>query len=867
MARRKGAKPNGPPKRPTGGKRRVSRQGNPSAKRGSGRRRLQLRLGALSRVLRFAQTPLGTALVGLFLISTAVGGVVYNHYYWKFRGVIERRMDGGAFDKTARFLAVPRVISVGDPVTVSAIARNLRSAGYTTGRDNPVGWYVREDSSIEIHPGSLSHFDPLVARIEVEDGHVARIIAPEYGQDLNAYKLEPELITNQFDQERSKRRLFRFEDFPKHLVEAVIAIEDHRFYRHSGIDFLRTAGAALEGLANWRRPRGTSTLSQQLARNFFLTREVTIRRKLAEAMIAVQLESRLTKEEIFENYANQIFMGHQSSFNIHGFGEAARAFFDKDVRDITLAEAALLAGLPQGPSYLNPYRYPDRAQQRRGQVLAAMLREGFIGEQEWVDASATEIELARGHVESRDAPYYIDLVNRSLSGRFEAKDLERNNYWVFTTLDKRLQEIAVGAVRDGMQLVDERVARQSRLRGKQPPRAQVALVAMDPKTGEIKAVVGGRDYGGSQLNRALAKRQPGSVFKPFVYAAAFDTALDAERRTLIERGYGDSLPEYAQVSYPPPPGLLTPATLVIDEPTEFVYSDFQEPYAPSNHLDHYFGRISLRLALMKSINVATVKVGEMAGYQRVLDLATRAGMGADMLPVPSMCLGTFEVTPVEVAAAYTAFANAGVRVEPRFVRYVRDDQGTTLYESKVEENAVIDRRVAYLVTHIMRDVIRHGSGIRARVRYGITDAAGKTGTDDDGWFAGFSNDLICVVWVGFDDNTDLGLEGAHSALPIWAMFMQRVRELATYASPGALPEPEGVVRVPVDPVHQVLAQEFCKQCREEAYIAGTQPDTLHMASFIAAKERHERAGRDTAAFDSPILVRRRSSGFAAESGP
>ena len=823
---------------------------------GSGMLRLRLASGLIGGTVRFVRTPLGTTLFGLFLIASAIGAVVYNHFYWKYHGIIERRMEGGAFDQTARFLAVPRLISKGDPTSVPAIVRNLRAAGYTRSEDNPVGWYALAGGAIEIHPGQLSHFDPLAARIEVEEGRVSRIVAPELGRELNAYKLEPELITNQFDQERSKRRLFKFQDYPQHLIDAVIAIEDHRFYRHGGIDFLRTAGAAIEGLSTWERPRGTSTLSQQLARNFFLTREVTLRRKMAEAMIAVQLESRLTKEEIFENYANQIFMGYQSSFNIHGFGEAARAFFDKDVRDVTLAEAALLAGLPQGPSYLNPYRYPERAKQRRGQVLTAMLREGYVDEQSWTDASAEDIVLARGHMESRDAPYYIDLVNRSLSGRFEAKDLETKNFWVYTTLDKRLQEIAVEAVREGMELVDERVAAQRRYRGKEPPRPQVALVAMDPRSGEIKAVVGGRDYGGSQLNRALAKRQPGSVFKPFVFAAAFDTALDAERQTLIERGYGNSLPEYAMTEYPPPPGLMTPATLVIDEPTEFVFSEDQDPYAPSNHKDHYFGRISLRLALMKSINVATVKVGEMVGYQRVLDLASRAGMGADLLPVPSMCLGTFEVTPVEVAAAYSAFANGGVRVEPRFVDYVRDDQGRTLFESRKAERPVIDKRVAYLVTNIMQDVIRHGSGIRARVRYGITNAAGKTGTDDDGWFAGFSNDLICVVWVGFDDNTDLGLEGAHSALPIWAMFMQRVSELASYANPGAMPVPEGVVRVPVDPIQRTLAEEYCKECRQEAYIAGTQPDTSHMVSYLAAKEFHERRARDAPAPVSPLLVRR-----------
>lgn len=800
-------------------------------------KRVRFRLGLLARALHFVRTPGGTAVLALGLIAAVVGGVVYNHYYWKFREIIDMRLTGGAFDRTARFLATPRTISAGDPGSTATIAKNLRAAGYTYDRQNPIGWYELAGNSIQIHPGPLSHFAPDPAQIDVEDGHIAQIIAIETLDPLQAYQLEPELITNLFDEERSKRRLFKFSDYPKHLVDAVIAIEDHRFFSHFGIDLIRTTRAAFEGLREWKKPRGTSTLTQQLARNFFLTREGTWSRKVAEAMIALQLEGRLSKEEIFENYANQIFMGRQGSFNVHGFGEAARAFFDKDVRDVTLAEAALLAGLPQGPSYLNPYRYLERAKGRRDQVLAAMRREGFIDQPTHNAAVQQGIELAMGHMEARDAPYYIDLVNKSLQDHFPTEALTTEDYWVFTTLDKQLQEFAVEAVREGMKLVDAQVARQRRFRGQEPPRAQVALVAMDPHTGEVKAIVGGRDYGGSQLNRALAKRQPGSVFKPFVFAAAIDTALDGERARLIDRGYGESLPDYARVTYEPPPGLLTASTLVDDEPTSFEFSETQDPYEPSNHKDKFHGRISFRYALLRSINVATVKVGRMAGYRRVADLAERVGMGHDILPVPSLILGSFEVTPLDVAAAYSSFLNNGVRVAPYFVKYVRDEHGRTLFEAEVESRPAMDTRVAYIVTHMMRDVIRFGSGIRARVTYGITDAAGKTGTDDDGWFAGFTNNLLCVVWVGFDDNQDLAIEGAHSALPIWAQFMKKTHELAIYADPGPFEPPEGVVRLPVDPVQQMLAENFCAGCKQEVYIAGTQPKSADMASYLSARRR------------------------------
>lgn len=800
-------------------------------------RSVQLRLGIFGRALRLLWTPIGKAFLAAALILGTAGGVAYNHFHWKFSAIIDERLAGGAFDRTARLLAVPRTISLGDPGSVKAIATNLRAAGYSLDKDNQVGWYTATEDAVRIHPGPLSHFAPQPAQVTIADGRVEQIVALDTFKPLEAYQTEPELVTNLFDAERSKRRLFKYADYPKRLVDAIIAIEDHRFFRHGGIDFIRTTRAAIDGIMAWSKPRGTSTLTQQLARNFFLTRESTVSRKLAEAMIAVQLEDRLTKEEIFENYGNQVFMGRLGSFNVHGFGEASRAYFDKDMRDVTLAEAALMAGLPQGPSYLNPYRYPDRAKHRRNQVLAAMLREGFIDKEMHDEAAKAEIVLATGHMESRDAPYFVDLLHKSLQKEFPRQELITQNYWVFTTLDKQLQEFAVDAVREGMKLVDERIARQRRYRGKEPPRAQAALVALDPRTGEVKAVVGGRDYGGSQLNRALAKRQPGSTFKPFVFAAAIDTALDRERELTIGRGYGGSLPEYARVSYEAPPGILTASTIVNDEPTEFVYSETQPPYAPSNHLDKFFGRISLRFALMKSVNVATVKVGQMAGYQRVADVARRAGMGVGIKPYPSLMLGAFEATPLDIAAAYSTFVNKGVRVEPRFIRYVRADQGQVLFKGEVQRREVMDTRVAYIVTDIMKDVIRHGSGVRARFTYGITDAAGKTGTDDDGWFAGFTNNLVCVVWVGFDDNTDLALEGAHSALPIWAMFMKKAHELAIYANPGPFPQPEGIVRVPVDPLQKAMAENYCEGCKEEVYIAGTQPTSADMASYLAAR-RH-----------------------------
>lgn len=785
--------------------------------------------GWAARAIKLLTSPTGKVLLGLFLILTVSGGVVFNHYYWKYRKIIDIRLAGGAFNQTARILSAPKPVYAGDELTPFDVSNNLRAAGYTQQQDNTLGWYRMSSSAIEIHPGRLSYFAPEPAAIDFADGKVRGIRALNTNEELEAYELEPELITNLFDNDRTKRRLFQFEDYPEHLVNAVIAIEDHRFYSHHGLDAVRTIGAAIDGIREWRRPRGTSTLTQQLARNFFLTPESTYSRKLAEAMIAFQLELRLSKKKIFEYYSNQIFMGRSGSFNVNGLGEAARAYFDKDVRDVTLIEAALLAGLPQGPSYLNPYRHPERAKNRRNQVLAAMLRKDYIDQATFDDAVQQEITVLRGHLESRDAPYYVDLVNKNLREHFPAEELITQNYWVYTTLDQRLQDMAVEAVRAGMEDVDKLIAGQKRFNGvEELPRAQAALVALDPRTGEVKAIIGGRDYGSSQLNRVLAKRQPGSIFKPFVYAAAIDSALDEERAILIEQGYEEQMPEYARILYEPPPEPLTTSTLVDDVPTIFWFDG--KPYEPSNHLNKIYGLQTLRYALMRSINIATVKVAEMAGFRRVADLADRAGMGENLEATPALALGAYEATPLEIAGAYTSFVNGGIRKEPYFVKLVRNSDGGRLLHAQPQDREVMDPRVAYITTDMLEDVIRRGTGVRARFSYDLTvPAAGKTGTDDDGWFAGFTNNLLCVVWVGFDDNTDLAIEGAHSALPIWARFMKEAHNLPEYADPGPFAMPEGVISVDVDPEAQVLATHSCNGCMKEVYIAGSQPTAFQMA--------------------------------------
>ncbi|MBI3471913.1 MAG: transglycosylase domain-containing protein, partial [Candidatus Solibacter usitatus] len=518
----------------------------------------------------------------------------------------------------------------------------------------------------------------------------------------------------------------------------------------------------------------------------------------AEVMITLQLEQRLTKEEIFEHYCNQMNLGRRGSFNVQGFGQGAQAYFGKDIRELNAAEAALLAGILQNPSYYNPFRFEARAKERRNVVLSLMRQNGYLTDRQYAVAADSPLNLAPGGLESTDAPYFVDLVNDELQSRFQDHDFQAAAYRIYTTLDMNLQRAASEAVRIGMRNVDEQLKKQRRFRNVAFPEAQVALVALDPHTGEVKALIGGRNYGLSQLNRVLAKRQPGSVFKPWVYAVAMNTAV-SEGATKV----------------------LTPLTKILDEPTTFWYDE--KPYEPGNFGKEYHGEVTLRYALAHSINIPTVKVAEMVGYDNVVNLARDAGMNINIQPTPSVALGAYEVTPVEVSGAYTVFSNGGAWVQPNWITLIRAQDGSTLYRSKPETRQVLDPRVAYMMVNLLEEVTRTGTAAGIRSRGFVVPAAGKTGTSHDGWFAGFTSELLCVVWVGFDDNTELHLEGAKSALPIWVEFMKRALEFKEYHNTKPFEAPDGIVTVPIDPLSGQPATAACPNTKVEVFVAGTQP--------------------------------------------
>jgi penicillin-binding protein 1B len=752
--------------------------------------------------------PVVRTVLAIFLVLAllVIGG--FSYFYVKYDRVIAKRFSNPIFSNSARIYAIPKTVRPGQTLQAKTIAADLRHAGYSENTDtSPMGSYHLLKDSIEITPGPESYHSPDPARITVQNGKVDSITSR--GTELSAYELEPQLVTALFDAEqRSKRQLVKYDEIPKVMVDAVLAIEDRRFFQHGGVNFLRLAEAFWIDVTRQRHEQGGSTITMQLSRAFFLTPEKTVRRKLSEIMIALELEQKFSKQQIFEFYANRVDLGQRGSFTISGFAEASKSYFNRDLKDITLPEAALLAGLIQAPSYLSPYRHPERALDRRNIVLDAMADTHAITRAEADKAKTTPLKLAPPNVEASDAPYYIDLVRDTLVNKFNEHELNDQSYRIYTTLDPDLQRAAAQSVEMGIKLVDDQVTKMRTRKVKvgkgkyethvvPGPQAQVALVALDPRSGAVLALVGGRNYGFSQLNHAVAKRPTGSIFKPFVYAAAMNTALDGTT------------------------SVLTPASMVDDTATTFAYGD--QIYEPRNYKEEYHGPVTLRYALAMSLNNATVKLAEEVGYDKVADLAKNAGI-ASVKATPAMALGAYDATPLEMAAAYTAFANEGTRISPIFVSSVRNAKGDVLQDFTPDKRQIMDPRIAFVMTDMMQGVVNFGLGYSAvRGRGFQAPAAGKTGSSHDGWFAGYTSNLLCIVWVGYDDYSDLHLSGAQTAAPIWTEFMKRAAALPQYSDMRIFTQPSGVVDVQLDKATNRLATPSCPETYTAAFVAGTEP--------------------------------------------
>ncbi|HEU4433624.1 MAG TPA: PBP1A family penicillin-binding protein, partial [Pyrinomonadaceae bacterium] len=752
-------------------------------------------------------------IIPLVFIGAAVLGILI--YYWTvFSGRIDNLLQGEVFTRSAGIYAAPKQLRENESITIDDLTGYLKRAGYVEKNqqaDTNRGRYAVNGTSVEIEPSSSStvdgqkQFQHVKVQFTGNGKSINSLSDLDARNSLERVWLEPELISSVTGTERAKRKVIGFTDLPPHLVKAITVTEDRSFFEHYGVNIRGIIRAFVRRVdADPNSPiarQGGSSITQQLVKNLLLSPEQTWRRKTAEAYMSIILETRLSKEKIFELYCNQVYMGQQAGFSIHGFGEAASAYFNKDVTNLTLSESAFLAGLIRSPNRYNPYNKLDTATARRNQVLDSMVEAGELTAADAKVAKDSPLQVApvKGRIDVSDAPYFADYVQNQL-GDMIAGAGAAEHLRIYTTIDMDLQRAAYAALTKQLAALDKVQAKRF-----EPGTLQAALVAMNAKTGEIVAMVGGRDYSKSQLNRATdALRQPGSVFKPFVYATALNTAYD-------------------QV-----PRVITPATTFMDEPKTFTF-DNQE-YSPGNFGESYsHAPVTLRDALVHSLNVVTVEVAMDVTIGRVMNLAARAGLPKPPRAYPAMALGTNEATPLQIASAYTSFANLGSRVTPIAINRITTGEGLTIAAPTTQRNEVLKPEVAYIMTSFMKDVVNRGTAAKVRARGLKQVLAGKTGTSRDGWFAGFTPNLVCAVWVGFDDGSQLGLTGANSALPIWADFMQVA--LAKHPEwEGDWEMPAGIEQVDINPKTGELTQPEDTEKRVELFIDGTGPNQVSDAA-------------------------------------
>jgi penicillin-binding protein 1B len=653
------------------------------------------------------------------------------------------------------------------------------------------------------------------------DGTIASLTDGATRQTVYSADLEPELLGAIFQGDWEQRRLVPLSDIPPAMIDAVLAAEDHRFYEHHGIDLVRTMKAGWIDLVAGHVVQGGSTLTQQLMKNFFLTSKRDWHRKVTEALMAYIAERRYSKDQILENYLNDIYLGQRGQEGIYGIWEASEFYFSKQPRDLTIAEMATIAGMIRSPNHFNPLRHPQPARIRRNEVLSSMLQDGYISKAAYDQAVTRTVQTREPYTESNDAPYFVDYVKRELAERYPPSVLTGEGLRIFTTLDVHMQKQGENAIAHNL---SELEAKHPSLRRKEREhQLESCLLAIEPQTGKIRVMVGGRDYRESQFNRInQSKRQPGSAFKPVTYLAALQETLEGG------------------------PDHFLPTSYIEDEPFTWQYGNMS--WTPRNYKGRYFGRVTLEFALGESLNSATSRLADTIGLDRVRDMAAKLGFG-ELPPYPSIVLGGIEVSPIQLARMYAILANEGMEVPQYAVTAVVDQKGAVIEGHELKAEEVLSPELAYVMDFMLEQVIDHGTGEGAR-KLGFTrPAAGKTGTTNDSkdaWFAGFTPNLLSVVWTGFDQKETLGLTGAEASLPAWTAFMKA----ATAPRPAIdFPVPPGIVVAKVDPLTGYLAGPYCPVTIEGVFpkgMAPTQPCPFHTSTTaVATPTDHEESDTGT----------------------
>ncbi|PKN19694.1 MAG: hypothetical protein CVU71_04790 [Deltaproteobacteria bacterium HGW-Deltaproteobacteria-6] len=696
------------------------------------------------------------------------------------------------------FYGRPLEISRGDHLGNIHFVERLNRLSYrkVIGEPSAAGTFSREPEHIRIflHDKGIEKrfFKSGPVDIALRDGRVTALTSAS-GGELESIRLEPEEIGRLISSKMESRHPVTLAVVSPYLQNAILASEDKRFYSHCGIDILAIGRSLFANIKEQRFAQGASTITQQLARNFFLSPRKTVARKLREVELALIIELRYSKKQILEMYLNKIYLGQAGSQGIYGVEEAAGFYFSKQAKDLSLEEAALLAGIIHSPNRYTHPRNSKAAKERRDKVLLRMQKLAMITEGDFRGASNAPVKLQSRSLPVHLSSYFIDYIQRITREELGTEKFYHKGYHYYTTLDPFHQAAAEEALARGLSTIEK-----TALPAGEP--LQAALVAIDPKTGAITAMVGGRNYGQNRFNRAVdAKRQPGSAFKPFVLLAALSQSLASH-------------------------GSITLSTLVSGEPISLPTPE--GTWTPTNFEYKKYGNITIRKTIEDSINTATVRLANDVGFKEVLKTARLAGITSPLLPVPSMALGSFEVTPLELAYAYATMASGGIRFERFPLFSVTTADGDAIITRTVRQKQVFDPRVTYLAGYALEGVLERGTAKEAKslnINFPVSGKTGTTNGNRDSWFVSYTPDIVCAVWVGYDSGADTGLTGAAGALRINARFL---RALYSQAGPSAVVVPEGIETAVIDPVSGYLVTASCPKTFKEAYLAGTEPKEI-----------------------------------------
>jgi penicillin-binding protein 1B len=738
----------------------------------------------------------GLALVVMLVFVATIGFVGYTYVR------VTRTFDSSRqWDLPSRVYSDATPLVPGLKYSRALLEPKLNHVGYreTELRVAQPGEYRFVDGGLEIYLQPFDYpdveFHGVPIRVEMDESAIRRVVRLDDGATLRGARIEPELITSLYDDVMEDRVPVSLQSVPQDLVDAIVAAEDRAYFSHEGISLRGIARAAWHDVQRRQVRSGGSTLTQQLVKNLFLTPERKFRRKALEALMAVILEARYDKKEILEAYLNEIYLGQSGAVQIVGVEQASRVYFGKHVKYLTLDEAATLAGTIPSPNAYSPLRHPKRALDRRNLVLAQMRELGMITEEEYEKARTAALSVNRFPRAINSAPWFVDLVLKQLRETYPETQLRTEGLRIYTTLDTMMQRSAETALVSGL---DNLAKKYRHVRNSKTP-VEGAFITIQPGTGYVKALVGGRDYAKSQFNRAYqARRQPGSLFKPFVYAAAMDSQRGADALTAA------TILDDSPISIPSPGGV----------------------WKPQNYDGTYHGFVTVRRALAQSYNIPAVRAAIDAGMPNVIKMASRIGVESKLQPFPSVSLGSFEVTPLEIAYAYSVFANEGVKAEPITILAVAKSDGALLENREVTMQRVAPASVTYVVNDILKDVLTYGTASRVRTLGFRAPFAGKTGTTNnyrDAWFVGYSPQILSLVWVGYDDGHTLRLAGGEAAVPIWTEHMKRIVGLMPSSD---FQKPDDIVEWEIDETTGLLATPNCPDTRVEVFVAGTEPTAL-----------------------------------------